>query len=557
MDRVLTNYGLSHIKDQIFEELDNSTLAACLLVCKDWYDALTRLKLRRYLVWLMTNSKINAYHSNFDYNFFKVTDSFLRIFPQWMNLSGHFKTQGSLDNISEVIRVLKLYLSEPDFRTDFESGKACPIYYAAEKGYLPILKILVPISVKLGLLDPFNDGPWSLEPAYSPFSLSCQFGHTESVQFFLELKKAKCCMTYLKTKIFGNEKESVFLACQNGHLDVVKLLLHHYKEELPDLVTLQSYNAQSMTTINQTIFHAACQSGNLELVLYLIHHCDQLALDLNHQDTKGETALHIACRNGHTDVVNVLLDCEMLGIFSCPENSSNETIFHVACEDKRGNLTTVKLLIERSKGIGLDLNKPNNCGWTAFHYACRNGDMEIVKLMVDNAEALFLNGLTTNNENILHIACDSGNLDVVKLLLDHPEIGFDINQRDADGNTPIYTACYTQYFQDSLNLVQFLFEHADVKGIDLLAKNNEDRTILHASTDDDDAIDTLKMIKLILEHANKIGLDVNHEDVEGNTALDLAREKLDIARGARFDHPNDFERLNRWREIVAFLESYI
>ena len=41
MDRVLTNSGLIHIKDQIFEELDNSTFAACLLVCKDWYDALT------------------------------------------------------------------------------------------------------------------------------------------------------------------------------------------------------------------------------------------------------------------------------------------------------------------------------------------------------------------------------------------------------------------------------------------------------------------------------------------------------------------------------------
>ena len=69
--------------------------------------------------------------------------------------------------------------------------------------------------------------------------------------------------------IFRKEKESLFLACKNGHLDVVKLLLDHYKEELP----------------KQTIFHAACQSGNLELVLHLIHHSEQLALDLNHQET--------------------------------------------------------------------------------------------------------------------------------------------------------------------------------------------------------------------------------------------------------------------------------
>ena len=43
IDRVITNSALSHIKDQIFEDLDNSTLVACLLVSKDWHDSLTRL----------------------------------------------------------------------------------------------------------------------------------------------------------------------------------------------------------------------------------------------------------------------------------------------------------------------------------------------------------------------------------------------------------------------------------------------------------------------------------------------------------------------------------
>ena len=71
----------------------------------------------------------------------------------------------------------------------------------------------------------------------------------------------------------------------------------------------------------------------------------------------------------------------MLGIFTCPENSSNESIFHLACGNRRGNLETVKLLFERSKEIGLDLNKPNNWGRTAFHYACKIGNMEIVKFM--------------------------------------------------------------------------------------------------------------------------------------------------------------------------------
>ena len=93
IDRVITNSALSHIKDQIFEDLDNSTLAACLLVSKDWHDSLTRLKLRRYfyLVWLMTNSKINIYEQvDAEGNYGHRTRSFLQVFPNWMKLSSHF-----------------------------------------------------------------------------------------------------------------------------------------------------------------------------------------------------------------------------------------------------------------------------------------------------------------------------------------------------------------------------------------------------------------------------------------------------------------------------------
>ena len=115
--------------------------------------------------WWQIQRLVSTYQKDIEWNYFKVTKSFLRVFPSWIKLSSYFKTQGSLENIAEVIRVLKLYFSEPDFRIDLQTlqSKSCPTHYAAEKGYLTISKILVPISVKLDLLD------YDLT-AYSPFS---------------------------------------------------------------------------------------------------------------------------------------------------------------------------------------------------------------------------------------------------------------------------------------------------------------------------------------------------------------------------------------------------
>ena len=143
MENIIANSGLSDIKDQIFEYMDNPTLAKCLLVSKDWYEALTRLKLRRYLLWLLTNSEIYNYqqadsndperpfeYSLYDYGVYKA--KFLRVFPNWIELTNHFKRKGKVEEIEDVIKVLKMYISEADYRAE-SFGKASPIHYAAEK----------------------------------------------------------------------------------------------------------------------------------------------------------------------------------------------------------------------------------------------------------------------------------------------------------------------------------------------------------------------------------------------------------------------------------------
>merc|ERR1712062_138510 len=72
----------------------------------------------------------------------------------------------------------------------------------------------------------------------------------------------------------------------------------------------------------------------------------EFGIDLNAKSNNGNTALHVACRDGQTE--------------------------------------TAQLIIQNSKEFGIDLNAKNNHGWTALHWACFYGRTEIVQMILKN-----------------------------------------------------------------------------------------------------------------------------------------------------------------------------
>ena len=73
-------------------------------------------------------------------------------------------------------------------------------------------------------------------------------------------------------------------------------------------------------------------------------------------------------------------------------------------------------------------------GLTALHYACMNGDLGIIKIMLKKYQALEinLNMRTKEGFNGLMFAIDNQHIEVVKLLLNHSRI-IKINARDNKG----------------------------------------------------------------------------------------------------------------------------
>lgn len=107
-------------------------------------------------------------------------------------------------------------------------------------------------------------------------------------------------------------------------------------------------------------------------------------VDVDYQDHQGETALHVAARFGHSDCAKIL----MTGGFrraslEIPEISFGWTPLHVACVD--GHFEIVVLLI--ANGAGLE--KPDVSGWTAKEHATLRGHMRIAKLLAGLTSTAF------------------------------------------------------------------------------------------------------------------------------------------------------------------------
>jgi len=104
------------------------------------------------------------------------------------------------------------------------------------------------------------------------------------------------------------------------------------------------------------------------------------------------------------------------------------TPFYIACRD--GHIEIVKLLLSDSR---VDINKGNYDDWTPFHSTCKNGHIEIVKLLL-NEKRVDVNKATKDKATPFSIACWNGHIEIVKLLLESGK-EIDIRKKDDKGKT--------------------------------------------------------------------------------------------------------------------------
>lgn len=223
----------------------------------------------------------------------------------------------------------------------------------------------------------------------------------------------------------------------------------------------------------------------------------------------GSTALHLAIKNGHTDMARRLIEAGA----SCTvvdKNWRNAIMLSIAFD---GNDLFEVLIRTRADDVRATLDNKDKESDTALYMAMKNGHVEIVRRLIKWGASC--SGLDRQGCNATMIAVASGRFDLLNMLIDshRAEVQASLEKKDYDGNTLLHLAIRNNHVE----MAKWLIE----SGASCTVKDRSGRNAF--------------MLAIVLGRHDILGAlgrtnradllsTLNDTDKAGNTALHLAIE---------------------------------
>ncbi|KAI2494587.1 serine/threonine kinase [Fragilaria crotonensis] len=291
-------------------------------------------------------------------------------------------------------------------------------------------------------------------------------------------------------------RSALYVASQEGHLEVVRLLLQKKKVD----VNLQRDSGA-------TALYVAIQNGHVEVVRALLQNNK---VDMNLQSTGGFTALYVASEKGYLEIVRLLLQNKKVDVnLQC--YNDGVTALHIA--SCHGHVEVVRTLLQSSK---VDVNLQRDSGLTALYVAIQNGHVEVVRALLQNNKVDVNLQNTAGGFTALPVASEKGHLEIVRLLLLNNKV--DVNLQSTGGFTALYVASEKGH-------VEVVRELLYNNKVDVNLQSTGGFTALYVASEKGH----VEVVRVLLRN-NKV--DVNLQETDGATALYIASEKghLEIVR---------------------------
>lgn len=282
------------------------------------------------------------------------------------------------------------------------------------------------------------------------------------------------------------------------------------RAEQPAIAPRKKMTKQLTGKRDDTALHSAARAGNLEAVWEIIHQSseEELIELLSKQNSAGETALYVAVEYGYVELVKELIKYYDLVAAGIKARNGFDAL-HIAA--KQGDLDIVKVLMEAHSELSMTVDNANT---TALHTAATQGHIEVVNYLLELESSLAAIG-RSNGKTALHSAARNGHVQVVKALLSkEPGIA---PRNDKKGQTALHMAVKGQ----NLEVVEELIK-ADPSLINMV--DNKGNTALHIATRKGRA----QIVRMLLAQNET---DITAVNRSSETALDTAEKtgQADIA----------------------------
>ena len=311
-------------------------------------------------------------------------------------------------------------------------------------------------------------------------------------------------------------------SCRDRHVDIVRTLVNHKANvnattdsgDTPLILAainkhdnvvhaLSDFNCEVYAKDKDAytaLLHLSCTRGYEYIVRTLLN---ENKTNVNARTDSGDTPLTLAARYKHDNVVHALsdYDCEVLA----KDKDAYTSLLHLSCE--RGYVGIVMTLLTEHKA---NVNDRIHSGDTPIILAARKKQEPIVHALLSDSGCL-VDAKGQDGYTALHYSCTDGHVDIVKILVKHKA---NVNTKTDSGDTPLTLAA--KYKHD--NVVHALL--SDSKCL-MDAKGQDGYTALHYSC----RYDYVDIVRTLVKHK----ANVNARTDSGDTPLTLA---------ARNDHDN-------------------
>lgn len=409
--------------------------------------------------------------------------------------------RGSVD----VCRCLLAAGAEPD-RFDPASGDTA-LHAAAAAGHVDAVRVLLEAGADAEVTD--SNGATAL-------GVAAQAGHTEVVSTLLS---SGCGLNRGDL----NGASPLITSVREGHLDTTSLMTARDDVDLDwtdnerrtALIVAAQLNHRHIVEhlINAgckldardqygcTAVYFAAKLGHADIVRQLI----SAGADFNIADTRGWTPLTMAIESLQLDIVKQLINAG--ADVNTVETDHRSTAVHRvvryssrAFSQRDVQLSLFDLLLNHTQ---CDVNIADNLGWTPLYQAAYNGEIEIVRRLLEKGADV--DRVTSFQDTPLHGSITGNKPDITDMLI---KAGCNVNRVNFKNKLPLYTAIEKRADNEIVRLLLEAGSETDV----CESKSGQSPLFVAVQQQLVDAIQLLI----------NAGCDVNLANSEGNTPLSLA-----------------------------------
>lgn len=194
-----------------------------------------------------------------------------------------------------------------------------------------------------------------------------------------------------------------------------------------------------LTKAHEHPIHIAAQAGHLHIITALA--TDSLIIS---KTAKNKNILLLAAANGHLHIIQHLRSHKYFEKMKISTDIDKSNLLHHACQSH--NVELVHYVINELK---FDVTTPNLYGNNAFHFAARNGNLDILMLL-ENIEPTLVGSIDNEGQTALFFGVASDQKDTMFYLI---ALGLDIHSVNNRRNTPLHMATFFGKTQSMMALL--------------------------------------------------------------------------------------------------------